>query len=202
MECNRAAYEGIPDKKVMAAFKEGDVGAYIELYHRFEERISGFLQRFQNKLTGAVTVDDIVQHTFINLYTRGHLYNEQEDNKFNTWLFTIAANLARTEVSKLKRRNTHSLNEFKESSRHDFSVDDILYGGDVTKELELGESVGFVMRGLERLFDEHEVFCTVLLLRGVQGLKYQTIADIMHIPVGTVKSRINRGREYLRNGYY
>lgn len=201
MKYNGVAYEEMPDKVLMAAFKEGDEIAYSELCHRFEPRITSFLLRFQNGFSRAVKVEDIVQEAFIKLYTHGHLYNEQTA-EFSTWLFTIAANLSRTEIRKTKRRNTDSLDGLWEDMRGDFSIDDVLYGGDLTREIESREYVDWGMQKLQEFVDEHPVFGTVLLLRGFHELEYQIIADIMNIPIGTVKSRINRARVCLRNGSY
>ncbi|TKJ16927.1 hypothetical protein CEE44_00115 [Candidatus Woesearchaeota archaeon B3_Woes] len=199
MKHNGEVYVEMPDKVLIAAFKEGDERAYSELYHRYEPRLTGFIFRFENGFKGAVEVGDIVQQTFTKLYTRAQLYNEQTA-EFGTWLFTIAANLAKTELRNLKRRKTCSLDGMWEDIRNDFSVDDVLYGGNLTMELELSAKVDSAMQRLIGFFDENRALSTAYVLRSLQGLKYQTIADIMDIPLGTVKSRVHRARKYLRNG--
>ncbi len=200
MEHNGAAYAKMPDKVLMAAFKQGDLGAYLELYDRFKPKITNFLIGFEKNFSRPVKVEDIVQDTFAKLYTHGHLYNDN-GAELSTWLFTIAGNLARTDMRKAKNRNTTFFSNLTKA-RNGFSIDNLLYGGNLTDELESQQYFRSAMQRFQRFADEHPVFRTVLLLRGFQGMDYNTIASIMKIPVGTVKSRINRARLYLRNCSY
>ena len=97
----------LSDEILIKKFQEGDVGAYNQIVFRFKDRLLNFIYRFVNDLDLA---EDLVQDTLLKLYTHKDSYREIA--KFSTWLYTIAANLARTELRKKKRRKTFSVTEY------------------------------------------------------------------------------------------
>ncbi len=177
----------ISDEILIKKFQEGDVGAYNQLVYRFKDRLLNFIYRFVNDLDQA---EDLVQDTLLKLYTHKDSY--QEIAKFSTWLYTIAANLARTELRKKKRRKTFSVTELSREDR-----EFIIASSDVDPSEDLS-SQNFeksVQRALAELPDD---FKTIIILRDIQELSYDEISKIVDVPLGTVKSRINRGRVKLQ----
>ncbi len=172
------------DEELIARFQEGDEQAYIELVNRYRDRLINFVYRFVNDMEKA---EDIVQDTLMKLYTHKHYYRDLA--KFSTWIYTIAKNLALTELRKNKRRQTSSL------WTDDGRPIDIETGGEsldskVQNELAVEE--------LNKCLDEiPENFRIAVVLRDFQELSYQEISKILEIPIGTIKSRINRGRIQL-----
>ena len=177
----------ISDEILIKKFQEGDVGAYNQLVNRFKDRLLNFIYRFVNDLDLA---EDLVQDTLLKLYTHKDSYREIA--KFSTWLYTIAANLARTELRKKKRRKTFSVTELSRDDR-----EFIIASSDVDPSEDLS-SQNFeksVQRALAELPDD---FKTIIILRDIQELSYDEISKIVDVPLGTVKSRINRGRVKLQ----
>ena len=102
----------ISDEILIKNFQDGEIQAYNELVFRYKDRLLNFIYRFLNDIDRS---EDLVQDTFIKLYTHKNSY--QEIAKFSTWLYTIAANLARTELRKIKRRKTFSVSELSSDDK-------------------------------------------------------------------------------------
>ena len=102
----------LTDEELIKKFQNGDVGAYNQIVYRYKDRLLNFIYRFLNDIDRA---EDLVQDTLIKLYTHKDSYREIA--KFSTWLYTIAANLARTELRKIKRRKTFSVSELSRDDR-------------------------------------------------------------------------------------
>ena len=177
----------ISDEILIKKFQEGDVGAYNQLVNRFKDRLLNFIYRFVNDLDLA---EDLVQDTLLKLYTHKDSY--QEIAKFSTWLYTIAANLARTELRKKKRRKTFSVTELSRDDR-----EFIIASSDVDPSEDLS-SQNFEKSVQRALAELPDVFKTIIILRDIQELSYDEISKIVDVPLGTVKSRINRGRVKLQ----
>ena len=96
----------LSDEVLIKKFQGGDISAYNQIVYRYKDRLLNFIYRFLNDLDRS---EDLVQDTLLKLYTHKNSYREIA--KFSTWLYTIAANLARTELRKLKRRKTFSVTE-------------------------------------------------------------------------------------------
>ena len=177
----------ISDEILIKKFQEGDVGAYNQLVFRFKDRLLNFIYRFVNDLDLA---EDLVQDTLLKLYTHKDSY--QEIAKFSTWLYTIAANLARTELRKKKRRKTFSVTELSREDR-----EFIIASSDVDPSEDLS-SQNFEKSVQQALAELPDDFKTIIILRDIQELSYDEISKIVDVPLGTVKSRINRGRVKLQ----
>ena len=177
----------LSDEILIKKFQEGDVGAYNQLVFRFKDRLLNFIYRFVNDLDLA---EDLVQDTLLKLYTHKDSY--QEIAKFSTWLYTIAANLARTELRKKKRRKTFSVTELSRDDR-----EFIIASSDVDPSEDLS-SQNFERNIQLALAELPDDFKTIIILRDIQELSYDEISKIVKVPLGTVKSRINRGRVKLQ----
>ena len=172
------------DEKLILRFQEGDINAYNELVKRYKDRLLNVVLRYFNNVEQA---EDVVQDTLIKLYTHASYYKNVA--KFSTWIFTIAKNNALTELRKNKRKKTDSL------WTDDGQVIDIN-----SKEESLDSKVQneIAIDQLNRFLDEiPENFRMAVVLRDFQELSYEEISKILEIPIGTIKSRINRGRIQL-----
>ena len=174
----------LSDEKLIALFQSGDINAYNELVERYKERLFNFVLRYFNNKEQA---EDVVQDTLIKLYTHASYYKNVA--KFSTWIFTIAKNNALTELRKNKRKRTESL------WTEDGNPLDIN-----SKEQSLNQKTHneFAINQLNKFLDEiPENFRMAVVLRDFQELSYDEISKILEIPIGTIKSRINRGRIQL-----
>ena len=172
------------DEKLISRFQEGDINAYNELVKRYKDRLLNFVLRYFNNVEQA---EDVVQDTLIKLYTHASYYKNVA--KFSTWIFTIAKNNALTELRKNKRKKTDSL------WTEDGQIIDIN-----SKEESLDSKVQneIAIDQLNKFLDEiPENFRMAVVLRDFQELSYEEISKILEIPIGTIKSRINRGRIQL-----
>ena len=100
------------DEQLIGRFQSGDEGAYIELVNRYKDRLINFVYQFLGDIEQA---EDVVQDTMLKLYEKKHYYREIA--KFSTWIYTIARNLANTELRKRKRRKTTFLSHMTRDER-------------------------------------------------------------------------------------
>jgi len=175
------------DEDLIERFQNGDEQAYIELVNRYRDRLMNFVYRFVNDYEQS---EDIAQETLIKLYTHKHYYKKIA--KFSTWIYTIAANLAKSELRKKKSRKVTNLSQMSTQE----------------KEYELPADQPDTDQAIESEFIEKRIqaaiqklplhFKTVTILREIQELSYEEISNIVDVPLGTVKSRINRARLQLQ----
>ena len=176
----------ITDEELIKKFQNGDRSSYNELVFRYKDRILNFIFRFTYDRTAA---EDLTQDTFLKLYLKKDSY--REISKFSTWLYTIASNLAKTELRKIKRRKTYSISDLSNSDMEDKIFTDP--HGD-NKKIDKNENhlLNIAIQELE------SDFRIIIILREIQELSYENISRILKLPLGTVKSRINRGKLKLR----
>jgi len=114
--------------------------------------------------------------------------------RFSTWLYTIAGNLARSEYRKRRRRRVTSLQGInRDSEEYEVEIPDETFRPDTSANGALQEDA--IQKAFAQIPDE---FREVVVLRDIQQLAYEEIAEITGLPMGTVKSRINRGRTKLQ----
>ena len=175
----------ITDEILIKQFQNGDRQSYNELVFRYKDKILNFLYRFMHDIDLA---QDLAQETFLKVYIKKDSY--REISKFSTWLYTIASNLAKTELRKIKRRKTYSISEISISEReHNYFIDE-----DNNDKLDDNEAK--ILH--KSIFELEQDFRTIIILREIQELSYENISKILKLPLGTVKSRINRGKLKLR----
>ena len=175
------------DEQLIACFQSGDENAYTELVKRYRDRLTNFVYQFLGDLEQA---EDVVQDTMFKLYEKKHYYREIA--KFSTWIYTIARNLANTELRKRKRRKTTLLSQMTRDER-DYEIPAV--------QADLGQAIQseYVEKRIQAAIIElPEHFKTVIILRDIQELSYDDISNIVGVPLGTVKSRINRARLQLQ----
>ena len=177
----------ITDEQLIKQFQEGDRQSYNELVFRYKDKILNFLYRFVYDMDLA---EDLAQETLLKVYLKKDSY--REISKFSTWMYTIASNLAKTELRKIKRRKTYSISEISDVDREvNFFVQD------ENSDDKLDDNESNILH--ESIFELEEDFRTIIILREIQELSYENISKILKLPLGTVKSRINRGKLKLRD---
>ena len=181
---NRFIYS---DEQLMSLFQGGDENAYIELVNRYKDKLINFIFNYLGDFESS---EDVVQETMIKLYQKKHYYKEIA--KFSTWLYTIAKNLANTELRKRKQRKTTLLSQFsKDDKTYELPSNDPEPGQEIQTDI-----VNKIIR--DAVDQLSEKFKIVIVLRDIQGLSYEDISEIINVPIGTVKSRINRARLQLQ----
>lgn len=175
------------DEELIAKFQNGDNYAFDLLVKRYKDPLFNFIYRF---LGEAQEAEDIVQETFLRLFKNKHYYKEIA--RFSTWIYTIAGNLAKTELRKRKRRKLFSINQFM-STEKDYDIPDESTNPEREADSQITDAI--IQEAIDKLSPK---FKQVILLRDIQGFSYEEIADIVRIPLGTVKSRVNRARLKLQ----
>jgi RNA polymerase sigma-70 factor (ECF subfamily) len=181
------------DHALLQGTLAGDHDAFAELVGRYRNQITSYIYRMTNDYDGAV---DLAQETFLRVYRAAGRY--QTTHAFSTYIYRIATNLAISELRKRKRRRVVSLTGLLASSdgqeTRDFDAPDERPLQDVS--LVDSERREVIRRAIATLPDKYRA---PLVLRDVEGKSYDEIASILGTSEGTVKSRINRARNFLRD---
>ncbi|MDI6845954.1 MAG: RNA polymerase sigma factor [Candidatus Saccharicenans sp.] len=168
------------EQALMERVKKGDESAFARLMTIYKDRIVNFLYQATGDYQLAV---DLAQETFLRVYFKAKKYRPIAP--VSAWIYSIAANLARTEKKKLSRQQTISLEEIvNDYSSGSYSVDHADPG-----------LMRNVRQALKRLHPRYRI---PLILKDVEGFSQEEIAEVLKLPLGTVKARISRGREYIR----
>jgi RNA polymerase sigma-70 factor (ECF subfamily) len=180
----------ISDEDLMGRVAEGDERAFTELVRRFQGRVINLVSRVLNDREVS---DDLAQEVFVRVYV--HRRNYRRGSKFSTWLFTIAANLAKNEIRRrVRRRNWFSLDALQEMVNDSaIQLADPKEGQDI--ELQRAQLKQAIGRAIAAVPEKYRV---ALVLRDLEGFPYEEIGEMLKIPGGTVRSRINRARGILK----
>ena len=175
------------DEQLIARFQKGDEQAYSELVNRYRDRLMNFVFQYFGDMELA---EDIVQDTMLKLYQKKHYYKEIA--KFSTWIYTIAKNLAYTELRRKKRRKVTLLSQMtRDEKNYDLPSNQPEIGQEIQNEFVHN----LIQAAIQDLPDH---FRTIIILRDIEELSYEEISSILDVPLGTVKSRINRARLQLQ----
>ncbi|NUQ65070.1 MAG: sigma-70 family RNA polymerase sigma factor [Pirellulales bacterium] len=161
----------------------GDQGAFEELFDAHYDR----LRRSMVSLTrDDEEAEDVVQEAILQAYLK--LAGFRSRSAFGTWLYAIALNIVR--IRRRRRRTWLSLDALKESAGLEVVAQEL------PSEVERAENAGRVRQALNALPSN---FRTILLLREFDGLTYETISELLDLPIGTVRSRLHRARMMLKD---
>ncbi len=162
--------------------------AYELLVKRYKDPLANFVFRFVGDKDSSI---DIVQDTMIKFYLNKDSYKSFA--KFSTWIYTIAGNLAKNELKRKRRRTIYSINR-QDDDEKTLQIEDKKF---VAPDRSADNSIKgeFVQKALLKV---KPVYREVVILRDIEGLSYEEISDITGLSIGTVKSRINRGRTQLQ----
>ena len=178
----------VSDEQLLELSLTGDLCAFEVIVNRYKDRLFSFVMRFVNDEEMA---QDIVQEAFLRAFRKRADFRAIA--KFSTWIYTIAGNLAKSELRRRKRWRFLRLDSGSDDEAT-FELPDNANRPDRVAETTLTEPK--IKAALERLPVKYR---EAVVLRDVEGFDYDEIADITHCPLGTVKSRINRGRLKLQD---
>lgn len=185
--------ESLSDHSLLEATKTGDEAAFAELVRRYRNQITNYVYRITNDYDAAV---DLAQETFMRVYSAAERY--QTSYAFSTYIYRIATNLAISELRRRKRRRMISLTAFFQGREQagetaELDLPDARPLQDTTVVED--ERRAAVARAIATLPEKYRA---PLVLRDVEERSYEEIACILQMSEGTVKSRINRARTFLR----
>lgn len=170
------------EQELMHLVQKGDEVAFEKIVSIYKHRIVNFLTQLTGDYQRAV---DLAQETFMRVYFKANKYKPVAP--LSSWIYTIASNLAKTELKKTRRMST-------------VSIDDT--------ESRLGEKIAakeknqdtYLVENLKKALNSlHPRYRLPIILKDIEGFSQDEIAQILKRPVGTIKARISRGRERLKH---
>jgi RNA polymerase sigma-70 factor, ECF subfamily len=177
------------EARLVRLSRNGDRQAFEELVDMYQDKIYHLAYRMLNFSSEA---EDVVQDTFLRVYMNMDRYDENQ--KFSTWIYRIATNLC---IDRLrKRKPNYSLDaEMPDGEGADWYS--LLPSNQDTPEEEivLSETQDQIRKAISTLPEKYK---SVVILRYLHDMSLQEIGDVLGMPVTTVKTRVHRGREYLR----
>ena len=181
------------DHALLEGTLAGDEDAFAELVARYRNQITSYIYRMVNDYDTAV---DLAQETFLRVYRAAGRY--QTTHAFSTYIYRIATNVAISELRKRKRRRLVSLTGLLTSPDGEELMDFQPADDKPLQDIALidAEKRAVIKRAISTLPDRYRA---PLVLRDVEGKSYDEIAAILQTSEGTVKSRINRARNFLRD---
>ena len=179
------------EKNLLERAKSGDVAAFEQLIESYQRKIFNIALRMLGNYDDA---GDLTQEVLIRIYKSIKSFKEQ--SSFSTWIYRITTNVCLDEIRKRKNRKVISLDE--EIKLDDGDMKRQIENGEPSPEemAETGDLKKVVNDAIARLSEEHRM---VIVLRDIRGFSYEEIAEMLKCPEGTVKSRINRARQALKN---
>lgn len=180
------------DHQLLAATLTGDEAAFKELVRRYQNQITNYVYRMLNDYDRAV---DLAQETFVRVYTSAERY--QATYSFSTYIYRIAHNLAISELRQRKRRRLIPFPTFfsdKDSEEVEVEIEDkrqvLADDSMIADERRIA-----VQKAIASLPEKYRA---ALVLCDIEEKSYEEISEVLDLPVGTVKSRINRARNLLK----
>lgn len=176
------------DEVLMLSFKDGNEQAFEELVLRYKKRLFNYIHKYINDLERS---EEITQEVFIRVYRSRERYKIKA--KFSTYIYRIALNLAFNEVRNRNRRKTDPQDEFDDkiidtSTRsNEYQTPEEIYEKKEVKQIVQDE--------INNLSDKYR---DVIILCDLEGMSYKETAEVLKISIGTVQSRLSRGRVRLK----
>ncbi len=175
------------DDSLMVRVKRGDHRAFRILAERYRDRIFRFIYRM---LHNEEVAEDLTQETFLRVFRRANTY--KAGSNFSIWLYTIAKNLTFNRVRDEKRQPLGVADSVDERGWDLATKDPCPDPLEMSQRDEIRRLVAWGVAQLPPKFK------SAVVLRDIEGFEYEQIAKILRCPLGTVKSRVNRGRLRLR----
>ncbi len=182
------------DSELISLCKKGDISAFEALVNKHQKRMFNIAYRMTGNYEDAC---EIAQDAFVSAYR--NIKNFEEKSRFSTWLYAIVINLSKNRIKQLK-----SLNKYGCSS-----IDDPIATDDGEIKIEIASNEPSALERLEAKDIQERVqecisrldieYKDIIILRDIQGFSYDEISDMLKIPDGTVKSRLSRARENIKD---
>ena len=183
----KAKTDNVTDEQLILEYRHtGDRELYAQLVYRYERELFSYLRRY---LGNAEMAEDVFQATFLSIHLKCEMF--EEGRRFRPWLYTIATNAAIDARRRNKRHKSVSLDTPREQDNEDVGrLMNLLESSDLDPadsaiDAERGRLVRHTLEQLP------ESMNAVIQLVYYQGMKYREAADILEVPVGTVKSRLH-----------
>lgn len=179
------------EQQLVSRAKKGDLQAFEALVSQNEQIIYNIIFRI---IGNAEDTYDLSQETFLKAYRKISQFNEA--SKFSTWLYRIATNTTLDELRRRKGKKTFSIDQGLQGEESDMTFQPVDEDENVEDKLSQKEQRKIIEHGLKELGEDHRA---VLILRDMQGLSYDEISQVLDVTLGTVKSRISRARQEMKN---
>jgi RNA polymerase sigma-70 factor (ECF subfamily) len=184
------------DDRLMLQCQKGEAEAFNQIVQRHRTALVTFIARL---LGDRETAEDLAQESLLRMYRAANRYKAEGSTKFTTWMYHIASNLCKNELRNRNRRQRHFIVQ---------TDDQLRLGQDLIatapadpalqpdQQLVKKEQQSAVQNAISLL---PETYRLPLVLRDIQGLSYNQVSATLKLPLGTVKSRINRARLMLKD---
>ncbi len=172
------------DDSLIMLFQSGEQEVFRYLVERYQEKVRNIIYSIFNN--DPDIVDDISQEVFIKVFQA--LHNFRFESSFYTWLYRITVNKCRDELRKKKVKRFFSFQSFEKTSN--IKIENLS-----TTTFDDENTRGVIEDSLKKL---PEKFRMPIILKDIDGMSYDEIADVLDCEVGTVKSRLSRGRTMLK----
>jgi RNA polymerase sigma-70 factor (ECF subfamily) len=186
------------DEQLLAAYRDhGDRQAFDQLVHRYERELYSYLRRY---LGDASAAEDAFQACFLQVHLRCHQF--EEGRKFKPWLYAIATNGAIDAQRRSRRQRTISLDRRAESEDDSLgSLAELIESRESTPgdQYESTRRQQWIRQAVSELPENLRSVVTMIYY---QGLKYREVADALHVPVGTIKSRMHAAVYKLNEAWH
>ncbi len=182
----------IEDKEIIGKFLEGDIAYFDKLVLKYKQMVFNVCLKMLGDYDEAL---EVTQDIFLKVYES--LKNFRFEAKFSTYLYKITLNSCRSRLKALRRRKLEyfSIDEPLETAEGKLKREFESSCPNPKKVLEEKEKQSLVIKALFSLNPEYK---EIIILRDIEGLEYKEIAKILNIDLGTVKSRLNRARNILK----
>lgn len=171
------------DEQIAVLVQEGQKEAFGVLMDRYERKLFSYARKF---LTGQDNIEDVVQEVFIKTYQNIKSFDASQ--KFSPWIYRIAHN---TFVNALRKKVKSPLRFFD----FDTFIAHPVYEDTMPVEKEQKRISEVIDKGLDKLSPEYR---EIIILYYIENLSYKEIADVLHIPIGTVSVRLLRAKKALK----
>ncbi len=168
------------EQELVRQIQDGDEMAFAEIVKIYKNKIVNFLWKITGDYQKAV---ELSQETFMRVYFKANKYKPVAP--FSSWIYTIASNLAKTEMKKSRKFAAVPLDDVQNHLPMD------AYASNPTDS-------GLLTNLREALNSLHPRYRIPVILKDVEGFSQEEIAQILKSPLGTIKARISRGRDYLK----
>ncbi|EOS58923.1 MULTISPECIES: RNA polymerase sigma factor SigW [Paenibacillus] len=177
------------DARLVKLARKGDQGAFAELVDLYKDKLYHLGYRM---LSNRHEAEDVVQETFLRVHKNWNRYDDKQ--KFSTWIYRIATNLC---IDRLRKRKPSYYLDAEMNDQDGLDGYTLIPGDERTPETEylLSETQQTIHQAIEGLPAKYK---SVIVLRYLQELSLQEISEVLDMPVTTVKTRVHRGREFLR----
>ncbi len=168
------------EQELVCQIQEGDEMAFVKIVRIYKDKIVNFLCKFTGDYQKAV---ELSQETFMRVYFKAHQYKPVAP--VSSWIYAIASNLAKTEMKKMRKYLVVSLDDVQNSLP--------------IEAYSTNPSDSGLIENLKKALNSlHPRYKIPVILKDIEGFTQEEIAQILKRPLGTIKARINRGRNYLK----